>query len=105
VYRGDTWAWSEGFDLRGHEAEVDTTKCPLHILAGEYDYVATPAAALETAARIRGAVGVEMQGLGHFPMSENYPRFRPHLLDALAAIREAPRGTGPRADRDSPTGR
>ncbi len=86
VYRGDTWAWSEGFDLRGHEHEVDTRKCPLQILAGEYDYVCTPNAALETASLIEGAVGTKMIGLGHFPMSENYSRFRPYLLDALSAI-------------------
>jgi hypothetical protein len=24
-----------------------------------------------------------MKGMGHFPMIENYPNFRPYLLDAL----------------------
>jgi hypothetical protein len=24
-----------------------------------------------------------MKGMGHFPMVENYPEFRPHLLVAL----------------------
>jgi hypothetical protein len=24
-----------------------------------------------------------MKGMGHFPMIENYPGFRPYLLDAL----------------------
>ena len=27
-----------------------------------------------------------MPGLGHFPMSENYPRFREHLIPVLEAI-------------------
>ncbi len=86
VYRGDTWAWSEDFDLRGHEHEIDTATTPLWILCGEYDYVCTPEAALATAAAIPGARGEAMAGLGHFPMSENYPRFRPYLLSALADI-------------------
>jgi len=86
VYRGDTWAWSEDWDLRGHEGEVDTARCPLWILCGEYDYVCTPEAALATAEAIPGAEAAVMADLGHFPMSEDYGRFRPYLLKALDDI-------------------
>jgi len=27
-----------------------------------------------------------MKGMGHFPMIENYPGFRPHLLQALQHV-------------------
>ena len=96
VYRGDTWAWSEDFDLRGHEEEIDTGECPLWLLCGEYDYVCTPEAALATAAAIPGAKGLVMEGLGHFPMSENYPRFREYLGPALRDVADRRMSRRPR---------
>ena len=35
------------------------------------------------AAEVPGSRLSIMQGMGHFPMVENYPGFRPHLLQAL----------------------
>jgi pimeloyl-ACP methyl ester carboxylesterase len=63
------------------------------LLSGEYAYVPSPALSRATADGIPGARFAEMKGIGHFPMSENYPVFRPYLLDAIAHIeREAPHG-------------
>jgi len=38
---------------------------------------------------VAGAEFEIMPGLGHFPMSENYPKFRNHLLPVLEKIRKA----------------
>jgi pimeloyl-ACP methyl ester carboxylesterase len=86
IYRGDTYFYSEQLDLRGHEHEIDTAKCPVHLYTGEYDYACTPEETEATIAAIPGAKGGRMTGIGHFPVTENYPRFREYLLPALAEI-------------------
>jgi pimeloyl-ACP methyl ester carboxylesterase len=90
IYRGDTFFYSEDFDLRGHEQEIDTAACPVHMLTGEYDYACSPDESEATARAIPGARYTRMSGIGHFPMAENYPLFRSHLLpvlDILGAVR------------------
>jgi pimeloyl-ACP methyl ester carboxylesterase len=52
-------------------------------LTGEYDYSCTPEMSEAVAAAIPGARLTIMKGMGHFPMVENYPAFRPYLLEAL----------------------
>jgi pimeloyl-ACP methyl ester carboxylesterase len=37
----------------------------------------------QVAAAIKGSRYTMMKGMGHFPMIENYPDFRPYLIDAL----------------------
>ena len=74
-------------DVREELARIDTSKVAVHMLTGEYDFNTTPELSRATAARIRGATFTEMEGLGHFPMSENPARFRSYLLPVLAAIR------------------
>jgi pimeloyl-ACP methyl ester carboxylesterase len=83
IYRGDTYFYSEDFDLRGRESEIDTAACPVHLLTGEYDYACSPAETEATARAIPGARYTRMQGIGHFPMAENYPLFRTYLLPVL----------------------
>jgi hypothetical protein len=58
---------------------IDTQRTPLHLLTGEYDYSATPA----ESAQVHRLVVTIMKGLGHFPMAENYPRFRTYLFPLL----------------------
>jgi pimeloyl-ACP methyl ester carboxylesterase len=40
------------------------------------------------AAAVPGSRLTIMKGMGHFPMVENYPEFRPHLLVALDHVAE-----------------
>jgi pimeloyl-ACP methyl ester carboxylesterase len=86
IYRGDTYFYSVDWDLRGREGEIDTSRCPVYLLTGEYDYACTAEEALATASSIPGAKGVKMEGIGHFPMSENYPHFREYLLPILREL-------------------
>jgi pimeloyl-ACP methyl ester carboxylesterase len=65
---------------------IDGDKCPVVMTTGTYDYLTTPEMTEATASRIKGAEFIEMQDIGHFPMSENYPVFRKYLVQALARI-------------------
>jgi pimeloyl-ACP methyl ester carboxylesterase len=86
VFRGDLHFYAEEGDLRPKLARIDTAICPVTLLTGEYDYSCRPADTLATAAAIPGAKAVIMQDLGHFPMSEDFARLKPHLLPVLEAM-------------------
>lgn len=86
VYRGDTYFYSEDLDLRTSAASIDTGRCPLFLFTGEYDHACTPDDTAAAIAAIPGARGGTMPGIGHFPMAENYPSFRTHLLPVLDAL-------------------
>ena len=75
VFKGDLHFYTADGDVRGRVAEIDTGKCPLYLLTGEYDYSCTPEITRELARRIEGAEATIMEGLGHFPMSEDPARF------------------------------
>jgi pimeloyl-ACP methyl ester carboxylesterase len=87
VFKGDLhFYWVDGhFDDRSHR--IDTARCPVYLLSGAYDTSCTPARARATAANIKGCRAVVMDGIGHFPMSENPPLFRTHLLPILDELR------------------
>jgi pimeloyl-ACP methyl ester carboxylesterase len=70
-------------DARENIKRIDTGKCKVSLLSGEYDYSAAPAMTEVVAASIPGCRMQIMQGMGHFPMVENYPAFRPFLLPEL----------------------
>jgi pimeloyl-ACP methyl ester carboxylesterase len=84
-------------DLRGRLEEIDGEKCPVVMLTGEYDYLTPPDDGRRTAEQIKGAEFIKMEGIGHFPMSENYPVFKGYLQQALQSIESklgAPSPTG-----------
>jgi pimeloyl-ACP methyl ester carboxylesterase len=87
VYWGDIEFYSRDWDGRDRVGGIDTARCPVHILAGEYDYSCTPELARATAGRIPGATLTEMPGLGHFPMAEDPEAFLAHLRPVLAGLR------------------
>ena len=89
VFKGDLWYYKVDGDLRPQLAQIDTNACPVFLLSGEYDYSCTPDDTRHVAALVRGTRSRVMEGLGHFPMSEDYPRFRQHLLPTLAEARQA----------------
>src|SRR6516162_4594884 len=73
-------------DIRSRVADIDTGRCPLFLLSGEYDYSCTPEETLGVATRIPGCEATIMKGLGHFPMSENPGEFLKYLLPVLERI-------------------
>ena len=83
VYQGDVHFYSNDWDGREDIKRIDTNRCKVALLTGEYDYSCTPAMSEAVAAAIPGTRLTVMKGMGHFPMIENYAAFRPHLLSAL----------------------
>ena len=86
VFKGDLYFYKLDGDIRSRVAEIDTSRCPLFLLSGEYDYSCTPEETLAVADSIPGSHVTIMKGLGHFPMSENPNEFSKHLLPVLEKI-------------------
>ncbi|MGE0850074.1 MAG: alpha/beta fold hydrolase [Hyphomicrobiaceae bacterium] len=89
VFKGDLHFYTADGDVRGRVAEIDARACPLYMLTGVYDYSASPKDTEELVARIPGAEATAMEGLGHFPMSEDPPRFLSYLRPVLERIADA----------------
>jgi pimeloyl-ACP methyl ester carboxylesterase len=58
----------------------------VHLLSGEYDYSGTVELGQEAHEAIAGSTFAAMDGLGHFPMSEDPERLVEHLRPVLQAI-------------------
>ncbi len=86
VFRGDLNFYTKDDSLVGKLGGIDTTEKPVHIMVGTYDMTCTPEDAKRTADQIPGATLAVMDGIGHFPMSENPATFRPHFVEALAKM-------------------
>ena len=83
VFKGDLHYYSYDGDLRNQALNIDTKKCPVYLLSGEYDWSAPASGAEEIAQRIPGACFKKMDAMGHFPMSENPTKFLEYLLPVL----------------------
>jgi pimeloyl-ACP methyl ester carboxylesterase len=87
VFWGDIRFYGREWDARERVGRIDTKKCPVLMLTGEYDYSCTPEISRATAAKIPGAEFEVMRGMGHFPMAENPELFLEYLRPALAKLR------------------
>jgi pimeloyl-ACP methyl ester carboxylesterase len=85
VFPGDIYYFSTDHDLRGEAERIDTARCAVHLLTGEYDFVTMPASE-EAHRQIAGSTFQAMPGMGHFPMSEDPERFAGYVLPILDAI-------------------
>jgi pimeloyl-ACP methyl ester carboxylesterase len=87
IFLGDLHYYFTDGDLRNGLLDgLDTMKCPLYLLTGEYDLSATPALTAELAKLVKATHFEVMEGLGHFPMSESPQQFRRYLLPVLERI-------------------
>jgi pimeloyl-ACP methyl ester carboxylesterase len=85
AFPGDIYYFSTDHDLRDEAHLIDTSRCAVHMLTGEYDFATLPAS--EVAAKeIPGVTYEVMRGMGHFPMSEDPERFAAYLLPLLDGI-------------------
>jgi pimeloyl-ACP methyl ester carboxylesterase len=87
AFWGDIRFYGREWDARKRVHRIDTKKCPVIMLTGEYDYSCTPEISRATAAKIRGAEFKVMKGMGHFPMAENPELFMKYLRPALARLK------------------
>jgi pimeloyl-ACP methyl ester carboxylesterase len=92
VFLGDINYFAREHDLRGEGHLIDTSRCEVHLLTGEYDY-ATMSASKRAAEQIPGSTFQVMTGMGHFPMSEDPERFAEYVLPILDAIADGAAGS------------
>ena len=86
VFFGDIAFYSGDWDARERVGRIDTNRCRLFMLTGEYDYSCTVEASAATAAKIPGAKFQAMAGIGHFPFAENPKLFAEYLRPVLAEL-------------------
>ena len=87
VFFGDIAFYSGDWDARERVGRIDTNRCRLFMLTGEYDYSCTVEMSEATAAKIPGVAFRAMHGIGHFPFAENPPLFAEYLLPILKELK------------------
>ena len=89
VFKGDLKFYFQGWDGRGRMKDIE---CPVYMLTGEYDYSCSPEMSQKTFEAIQQGQAKDMAmfevmpGLGHFPASENPPKFVEYFLRAADYI-------------------
>ena len=86
VYDGDLAFYSDEYNAHTHTAHINTSRTPLWLFTGDYDYSATPADSARIAQEINGAHFQTLQGFGHFPMVENPDGLLPLIQPALHSL-------------------
>ncbi|HWG06158.1 MAG TPA: alpha/beta hydrolase, partial [Beijerinckiaceae bacterium] len=86
VFAGDLYYRHIEHDLGDDADRIDTSRCPVYIMNGEYDPGTGIMEGEALAAKIKGAKFIAMPGLGHFPMTENFPAMKPALMSVLEEI-------------------
>jgi pimeloyl-ACP methyl ester carboxylesterase len=89
AFFGDLHYYMADYDLRDRAGEIDTERCAVHILSGEYDWSGTAEMGAAAHDAISGSTHAVMAGVGHFPMQENPREFLRHVLPVLEEIRAA----------------
>ena len=88
VFLGDLHYYRNDYDLRGKAQDIDTSKVGVHILNGDYDFSGAIELGQEAHQQIEGSTWSAMEGMGHFPMSEDPEQFLKYLLPVLDNIAE-----------------
>jgi pimeloyl-ACP methyl ester carboxylesterase len=86
VFHGDIAFYSGDWNATDRVGRIDTNRCPLFMLTGEYDYSCTIEMSAATAAKIPGARFQPMPGIGHFPFAENPALFATYLHPILQSL-------------------
>jgi pimeloyl-ACP methyl ester carboxylesterase len=89
TFKGDLYYYFIDHDLTETARDIDTSKVAVHVLTGEYDHSSPPELGEALAAQIKGATFQKMEGLGHFPMSEDPARFKSYIWPVLQQIANA----------------
>jgi pimeloyl-ACP methyl ester carboxylesterase len=87
AFLGDLYYYLADYDLRQTAGQIDTSRVGVHILSGEYDASGTAELGEAAHRAIPGSTWACMEGVGHFPMSENPDAFLGYLLPILERIR------------------
>jgi pimeloyl-ACP methyl ester carboxylesterase len=88
IFAGDLNYYYYEHKVSEQEARsIDTSKCMLYLLTGEYDPNTSPSETQALADLVPGCKFTEMKQLGHFPVTEDYTKFRNYLLPILSEIK------------------
>ncbi len=94
VFKGDLYYHDVDHDRGDAAREIDTSKVAVYLLTGEYDWSTPPALSQAVAAQIPGAFYQTMEGLGHFPLSDDPGQFLGYLRPVLEKIAASGAGEG-----------
>ena len=94
VFKGDLYYHDVDHAMGETARQIDTSKVAVYLLTGEYDWSTPPVLTQAVAEQIPGAFYQTMEGLGHFPMSEDPEQFLRYLRPVLEKIRAAGNGDG-----------
>jgi len=87
AFKGDLNYYGVEHDVTETAKTIDTQVCAMYILGGEYDWSGTPAVCRALHEAVPGSHYTLMEGLGHFPMSEDPERFKSFITPVLDDIR------------------
>ena len=88
IFAGDLYYYYYDHNMSDEEAQaIDTSKCMLYMLTGEYYPNTSPAETQALADLVKGSTFYAMEKLGHFPMTEDYTRFREYFLPIIREIK------------------
>ncbi len=91
VFAGDLYYRHIEHDLSQTAHLIDTSRCAVYIMNGEYDPGTGIREGEEMAAKIAGSKFIPLPGLGHFPMTEDFQAMKPQLMPVLNEIAAASR--------------
>jgi pimeloyl-ACP methyl ester carboxylesterase len=86
VTKGDLNYYFREHDLTGQTKKIDTSRCAVYLLTGEYDPTSSIEDTIALAKEIKGAKFTPMKGLSHCGMGENPPLFKTYLMPILDEI-------------------
>ena len=87
----DLYFYFKEHDLTGKTNLIDTSRCAVYRLTGDYDPTSSVEDTIELVKEIKGAKFTEMKGLPHCGMPENPPLFKKYLMPILDEIAKQPK--------------
>lgn len=85
IFKGDLYYYSVDHDFRQLCGKI-SGKVPIYFMTGVYDFACTPEMTKKTADKVKNSKCIIMEGIGHFPMSENPVTFKKYLMPVLKEI-------------------
>ena len=98
VFKGDLHFYSVDHDFRDLCRKI-SGRVPMYLMTGVYDFACTPEMSQQTADKIKNSECIIMDGIGHFPMSENPEVFKEYLMPVLKKILQSDRESGRVSER------
>ena len=83
VYPGDLFFYSNEYNGNLLVDKINSTRCPVSLLTGEYDFSAPPESTERMYSQLDNASFKVIKGVGHFPMIEQPTLFLNYLIPEL----------------------